>query len=133
MSDGCQNYDKGQMPPRRTEALASGSSSATGYASRYEQLRANYIERQLAMCDQMLTEQGVPEWVMLSDSNGVPANSVPCRLKWYLARRKNVAAGEIDQQLQDEIKETRAWLKRKRHNAPGERPPTDGDRTRPEA
>lgn len=30
MSDGCQNYDKGQMPPRRTEALASGSSSATG-------------------------------------------------------------------------------------------------------
>lgn len=30
MSDGCQNYDKGQMPPRRTDARASGSSSATG-------------------------------------------------------------------------------------------------------
>lgn len=29
MSDGCQNYDKGQIPPRRTEARASGSSSAT--------------------------------------------------------------------------------------------------------
>lgn len=36
MSDGCQNYDKGQMPPRRTEAIASGSSSATGYAASHD-------------------------------------------------------------------------------------------------
>jgi len=81
-----------------------------------------YKERQLSMCDQMLTDAGVPEWVMASDSNGVPANSVPSRLKWYLARRKDVAAGEIDQGLQDDMKEM-LRLARQRHNAGAQPPP----------
>jgi hypothetical protein len=55
----------------------------------------------------MLTKAGVPEWVINSDSDGVPGNSVPCRLKWYLARRKDVKPGEIDQRLQRDMSK---WL-----------------------
>lgn len=66
---------------------------------RRELLMLRYKSRQLEMCGKMLDESGVPEWVMNSDSNNVPANATPCRLKWYLARRKNVSAGEIDEEL----------------------------------
>ena len=109
-----------QPPPTEPERSVC-SDEARGCASPYEKLKLTYLEKQLTICDQMLTEQGVPEWVMLSDSNGVPANSVPFRLKWYLARRKDVAEGEIDQQLQDMMEEN-LKLARARHNGLHERP-----------
>jgi hypothetical protein len=76
-----------------------------GSTSRLELLKAELNERRLKECSDMLTDVGVPEWVMNSNSDGVPGNSVVCRLKWYLARRKNVKAGEIDQKLQREMAE----------------------------
>lgn len=56
----------------------------------------------------MLDDAGVPEWVENNFHRGVPSNSAVMRLKWYLARRKNVAAREIDQKLQREMKEAEA-------------------------
>lgn len=70
-----------------------------------QELKIKVHERELQKCDQMLTDAGVPEWVMNSDSNGVPSNSVASRLKWYLARRKNVERWETDQTLQREMDE----------------------------
>jgi len=123
MSEYTEQFDGPPHPDALDPAAerVSGSAGARGCASPYEKLKLSYLEKQLTICDQMLTEQGVPEWVMLADSNGVPANSVPSRLKWYLARRKDVAVGEIDQQLQDMMEEN-LKLARARHNAPGERP-----------
>jgi hypothetical protein len=77
---------------------------ARGYTARLEQLKSELNERRLTECDQMLTDAGVPEWVMNTGCDGVPSNSVVARLKWYLARRKNVAVREIDQNLQREMK-----------------------------
>ena len=74
-------------------------------ARRLEQLKIEQTARRLQMCDQMLTDAGVPEWVMNTENESVPANSTPARLRWYLARRKNVKAAEIDQKLQREMKE----------------------------
>jgi len=67
--------------------------------SRLELLRSRQNSRQLLLCRKLLDEAGVPEWVMNSDSDNVPSNSVTSRLKWYLARRKNVTPGEIDVKL----------------------------------
>lgn len=64
---------------------------------------AKYYHRQLQACGEMLTQQGVPEWVENSDSNGVPGSAVTLRLKWYLARRKNVKPEETDPQLKAEM------------------------------
>lgn len=50
--------------------------------------------RQLWLCDKLLTAAGVPEWVMLEANNGVPGNTVPCRLEWFLLRRKDVTPAE---------------------------------------
>lgn len=63
---------------------------------------ARYEKRQLEMCDKMLTKSGVPEWVEKSGESA-PGNSTPCRLEWYLARRKDIAPYEIDQQLQRDL------------------------------
>lgn len=63
--------------------------------------------KRLRMCDQMLTDAGVPEWVINSDGESVPSNSTPERLRWYLARRKDVKRSETDQKLQREMKN---WL-----------------------
>lgn len=76
-----------------------------GSASRLQELMAKAHERELQKCAQMLTDAGVPEWVMNTDSCGVPGNSVASRLKWYLARRKNVQRWEADQTLQREMEE----------------------------
>lgn len=76
----------------------------------YEKMQRDYVvrigkyyQRQLQRCDEMLTKAGVPEWVMNSDSNDVPGNAVAERLKWYLARRKDVKPEEAEPQLQAEM------------------------------
>jgi hypothetical protein len=79
--------------------------SATGYAARLEQLKAELNERRLTEIAAMLDDAGVPAWVENRCHKGVPSNSAVMRLKWYLARRKNVKAAEIDQKLQREMKE----------------------------
>ena len=83
---------------------------AEGKNRGYEKMQRDYIvriakhyQRQLQECDEMLTKQGVPEWVENSDSNGVPGNAVTCRLKWYLARRKDVKPEEAEPQLQSDM------------------------------
>ena len=102
--------------PRVPELPTPGAlASANGYASRFEQLKTIHYKRQLEVIDQMLTDAGVPEWVMVMRSDGVPANSVPCRLEWYLARRKNVKASEIDKDLQREMAEMLRYAQA-RHN-----------------
>lgn len=65
---------------------------------------ALHYKRQLDKCADMLTQSGVPEWVENTDSDGVPGNSVPERLKWYLARRKDVTPAEAEPKLQAEMK-----------------------------
>ncbi len=84
-----------------------GSQQRVVMARRLEQLKIEQTARRLQMCDQMLTDAGVPEWVMNSENESVPANSTPARLRWYLARRKDVKPSEIDQTLQREMKK---WL-----------------------
>ena len=69
---------------------------------------AAYYRRQLQKCADMLTQSGVPEWVENTDSDGVPANRVPARLKWYLARRKDVTPSEAEPQLQAEMRRSLA-------------------------
>lgn len=68
-------------------------------ADRRELLMLRYKSRQLETCGKLLDEAGVPEWVMTTHTETVPANATPCRLQWYLARRKNVSLGEIDVEL----------------------------------
>ncbi len=53
----------------------------------------------------MLTESGVPIGVENSCHEGGPSCSPVMRLKWYLARRKSVSPQEVDQKLQQEMKE----------------------------
>lgn len=96
------------------EKRASGSLQPAGCASRLDNLVLRYKARQLDMCSQMLNMQGVPEWVMLESGNGVPSNATPCRLKWYLARRKDVADCEIDQELRREMEDLQ--YAKARHN-----------------
>jgi hypothetical protein len=79
---------------------ASGCSTA-----RLEQLKAELNERRLTEIAAMLDDAGVPEWVENNSHRGVPSNGCVSRLKWYLARRKNVAAHEIDQKLQREMRQ----------------------------
>lgn len=83
---------------------------AEGKNRGYEKMQRDYIvrigkhyQRQLQQCDEMLTKAGVPEWVMNSDSDGVPGNAVTERLKWYLARRKDVKPEEAEPELQSEM------------------------------
>lgn len=78
---------------------------ATCYTARLEQLKAELNERRLTEISAMLDDAGVPEWVENNSHRGVPSNSAVMRLKWYLARRKNVAAAEIDKKLQRDMKE----------------------------
>lgn len=68
------------------------------------EITAKYYQRQLDDCDKALTEAGVPEWVMNSWNDGVPANCVPERLRWFLARRKNITKAESEQRLQNEMR-----------------------------
>lgn len=69
------------------------------------EIQVRHFRWQLEQCDQMLTDAGVPEWVENSNCNGVPGNSTPERLKWYLARRKDVKPGETDRKLAKEMEE----------------------------
>ena len=78
-----------------------------GWAARLQDLKHMQTADRLRRCDEMLTLAGVPEWVMNSENDGVPANSTPDRLRWYLARRKDIKPGETDQTLQREMKQ---WL-----------------------
>ena len=95
---------------------AQGSLAApSGYASRLEQLKAELNVRRLKECDDMLTDAGVPAWVMNSNANGVPSNTTVARLKYYLARRKNLAKWETDQKIQREMAEMLRYAQR--HNA----------------
>ena len=71
-----------------------------------EQRKAILAAKQMAEIVKMLDESGVPEWIENADSNGVPSSAPHSRLKWFLARRKNVSAHEIDQKLQREMKES---------------------------
>ncbi|HRA67717.1 MAG TPA: hypothetical protein PL187_16940 [Caldilinea sp.] len=99
-----------------------------GWAARLQELKHRQTEDRLRRCDEMLTAAGVPEWVMNSENGSVPANSTPARLRWYLARRKDIKPGEIDQQLQREMKE---WLNYvAQHNDLRERP-AHGDSRQP--
>ena len=77
---------------------------ATCYTARLEQLKAELNERRLTEISAMLDDAGVPAWVENRCHKGVPSNSAVMRLKWYLARRKNVKAAEIDQKLQRDMK-----------------------------
>lgn len=90
----------------------SGCASVNGYTARLEQLKAKQNEKRIDEIEKMLDEAGVPEWVENSDSNGVPSNAPQSRLKWFLARRKNVTAREIDQKLQREMKENLEYERR---------------------
>ncbi len=86
--------------------LAQGSlAPVTGYAATVAKMKAELNERRLDEIAAMLTDAGVPIWVENNCHRGVPSCSPVSRLKWYLARRKNVAAHEIDQKLQREMKE----------------------------
>lgn len=128
MSEYTEQFD-GPPHPEAIDPAAervAGSLQQPGCASPYDKLKLSYLERQMEMCDQMLTASGVPEWVMNLDANGVPANSLPSRLKWYLARRKDVAAGEIDQELQSMMEEN-LRLAQARHNDQAQRPLADSD------
>ena len=95
--------------------------SANGCAPSIEEVRARRNAIQLERCAQMLTEAGVPEWVELSDSS-VPSNAVTYRLKWFLARRKDVKPSEIDKRLKADME---AWERQlaKEHNNQAERQP----------
>ena len=98
---------------------------ARGYTARLEQLKAELNERRLTEICAMLDDAGVPEWVENNSHRGVPSNSAVQRLKWYLARRKNVAPHEIDQKLQREMKEAEANAREDvgRYNAGAQPPP----------
>lgn len=87
---------------------------------------------QLERCSEMLTAAGVPDWVELSDSPGVPSNAVTYRLKWFLARRKDVNPSEIDKELQRDMADWEARLQRdgaQSVNAPT-LPPEGSERSR---
>lgn len=92
--------------------------SVSGYAATVAKMKAELNERRLDEIAAMLTDAGVPIWVENNCHRGVPSCSPVSRLKWYLARRKNVAAREIDQKLQREMKEAEenAAHYMKRHN-----------------
>jgi len=96
-----------------TEA-AEAVAGSTGY--RLNDIKARQNERQLQECDQMLTEAGVPEWVLNCANEPVPANSTPQRLKWYLARRKNVSKWEIDRKLQRDMADALRWARAMRND-----------------
>ena len=84
-------------------------------------IKSELNERRLDEIAAMLTESGVPIWVENNCHQGVPSCSPVMRLKWYLARRKNVAASEIDQELQRGMKEAeeaaRRYVRRNRNPA----------------
>lgn len=88
---------------------------ARGCASPGEILLLCYKAKQLEMCKDMLDAAGVPEWVYLERNKGVPSNSTPCRLHWYLARRKDVTKKEALQGCTLEMKRILANVKA-RHN-----------------
>jgi hypothetical protein len=65
-------------------------------------LREAQLLRWVKGCDEMLTKANVPEWVE-NEGSSVPSNCILERLKWFLARRKDVKKWEIDQNLQRSI------------------------------
>lgn len=95
-------------PKSWTVATESELPATSGYTARIEQLKAELNERRLTEIAAMLDDIGVPEWVENNCHRGVPSNSAVMRLKWYLARRKNVSPREIDQKLQREMKAAEA-------------------------
>lgn len=87
------------------------------------QIQVRYYQRQLEEISFLLTQSRVPQWVQNQDSQGVPSNAPASRLKWYLARRKDVSPKEGEPTLQREMAEaTRAadeWSERERRNKRG--------------
>lgn len=79
----------------------------TNLKERLERLKQEQTQRRLNECGELLTSAGVPEWVMNNKNESVPTNSIPERLRWYLARRKDVKPHEAEQELQREMKK---WL-----------------------
>ena len=66
------------------------------YASHVARERIKAARRQLFQrwhedANKLLTDAGVPEWV---EVGGVPGNSLPHRLEWFILRRKNVSEVE---------------------------------------
>lgn len=58
---------------------------------RSEELRRRLVQHWHDDARKLLTTAGVPEWV---EVGGMPGNSLPHRLEWLLARRKDVSAVE---------------------------------------
>jgi len=96
---GRSNKSMANKSKRTTKPKADRRSAGV----RLKELKHRQTEDRLRRCDEMLTAAGVPEWVMNSENDNVPANSTPARLRWYLARRKDIKPGEVDQQLQREM------------------------------
>lgn len=70
------------------------------FTDRFNEFRLRQYQTWLNQCDALLTENNVPEWVTFS-GNPAPSNTIPSRLKWYLARRKAVGAQEIDRDTRE--------------------------------
>ncbi len=58
---------------------------------RYNELTRKAWSEQVREVQSLLTAAGVPEFVTVENC---PGNSAPHRLKWFLARRKDVSAEE---------------------------------------
>lgn len=65
---------------------------------RIEAARRRLVEKWNADAGKLLTDAGVPEWV---EVGGMPGNSLPHRLEWFLLRRKDVSAAERSGVLPD--------------------------------
>lgn len=112
----------------RKNTSVNASTPNTVYTARLEQLKSELNERRLTEIAAMLDDVGVPEWVENNSHRGVPSNSSVQRLKWYLARRKNVAAHETDQKLQRDMKEAEVNAREymERYNDKAQRPGGEG-------
>lgn len=104
-----QDSDKNlicQLPMNGLDDIATLLHKAPAMAEEIAKLRAekiklerfsNYYQKQLGICQELLSGSGVPEWVTLQKDPSVPANSVPSRLEWYLLRRKSISEDEAKQ------------------------------------
>jgi hypothetical protein len=81
---------------------------------RVELAKARLNERWLEECDRALDTAGVPKWVCLHGES-VPSNTVPSRLRWYLARRKDVKPAErdgLDREMELAMQDAREFMVR---------------------
>ncbi len=83
--------EKVRSMAEETELRAGDDSVQRVDRTRLEACKQALQERWLRDGNELLTAAGVPIWV---DVEGVPGNSLPHRLQWYLSRRKDVAEHE---------------------------------------